>query len=385
MRRLLLLLSLITVSSFAGTSRYVDAPELQAKDRAAINLNFQTIDSDLAKLQNKKRFLDITVTTITASQLNIGTQWNGNDSPLNIWRDGSYSRYGVQISHRNSGFSRVPIGIFQNFDALADSRGNALAFYGRDGSTDIQHGLICFSNVAATSVNAKYEMYLRSGSDSLPVITTVGNGNKGYSYTLFGPADAAYAASYPYGAYTPGSTIHVASDTGDVDSGIRIERKAATTGRYNLYVRSDGDFSIGEVDASTKRMVFKKTTGYLQVQGVYDQTTASAANIFVDSSGNIMRSTSALRYKKDITPLPLREAYKILDLQPMTYRSKNQKSTDEARYYGLIAEEVEKIDPRLVSHDKDGKPDGVEYERLAVGLISIIKDLKLRIEVLEKK
>ena len=49
MRRLLFLLSLISLSSFAGTSRYVDAPELQTKDRAALNNNFSEIDTALSK------------------------------------------------------------------------------------------------------------------------------------------------------------------------------------------------------------------------------------------------------------------------------------------------------------------------------------------------
>lgn len=61
MRRLLFLLSLIALSSFAETSRYVDAPELQTKDRAAINQNFQGIDNSLAKITKKidRRFSNL--------------------------------------------------------------------------------------------------------------------------------------------------------------------------------------------------------------------------------------------------------------------------------------------------------------------------------------
>lgn len=52
MRRLLFLLSLIALSSLAGTSRYVDAPELQTKDRAAINNNFNDIDNSISKIKS---------------------------------------------------------------------------------------------------------------------------------------------------------------------------------------------------------------------------------------------------------------------------------------------------------------------------------------------
>lgn len=61
MRRLLLLLSLIATSSFAGTSRYVDAPELDDKDRAALNLNFQTVDTELSVLKNKENFRNLII------------------------------------------------------------------------------------------------------------------------------------------------------------------------------------------------------------------------------------------------------------------------------------------------------------------------------------
>lgn len=61
MRRLPFFLSLIALSSFAGTSRYVDAPELQTKDRAAININFQALDIEMNDLKNRaiKRSRDI--------------------------------------------------------------------------------------------------------------------------------------------------------------------------------------------------------------------------------------------------------------------------------------------------------------------------------------
>lgn len=58
MRRLIFLLSLVALSSLAGTSRYVDAPELQTKDRAAINNNFNDLAGkiDLTSKQLSSKF-----------------------------------------------------------------------------------------------------------------------------------------------------------------------------------------------------------------------------------------------------------------------------------------------------------------------------------------
>lgn len=79
-------------------------------------------------------------------------------------------------------------------------------------------------------------------------------------------------------------------------------------------------------------------------------TTASAANAFLDgaASNNLLRSTSSLRYKKDVEPIEDKYADAILNLLPIWYRSKAEADNPEWGWYGLGAEDVAKIDPRLV-------------------------------------
>ena len=150
-------------------------------------------------------------------------------------------------------------------------------------------------------------------------------------------------------------------------------------------------------------------------------TTASSANVFVDSadSNRLYRSTSSSVYKKNVESLDAIAADKILDLRPVWYRSKCQNDRKDWSWYGLIAEEVAKIDPRFVHYGyqedayelvdvkqvvtlqegdprrengketeeivtkkkqlkKDAKlvPNGIAYERLTVPLIDIAKRQK---------
>lgn len=132
-----------------------------------------------------------------------------------------------------------------------------------------------------------------------------------------------------------------------------------------------------------------QSNGYLRCIGVYSQTTASAANVYVDSSGNLMRSTSSLRYKTNIQEVPLESATKLLDLTPVTYASMCEADDKTERHYGFIAEELDLLDPVLVNYKtlEDGTkvPDGVQYERVVVGLLKLVQDLTKRVADLEAK
>jgi hypothetical protein len=79
-------------------------------------------------------------------------------------------------------------------------------------------------------------------------------------------------------------------------------------------------------------------------------TTAAAANAYIDNavSNQLKRSTSSLRYKKDVETVEAQYADAILDLDPIWYRSTAEGDNPSWSWYGLGAEDVAKIDPRLV-------------------------------------
>lgn len=150
------------------------------------------------------------------------------------------------------------------------------------------------------------------------------------------------------------------------------------------------------------------SSGLVQLPNV--GTTASAANVFMDSalSNQLARSTSSLRYKTDIEDLDTDRADAALALRPVWYRSKASADRKDWSHYGLIAEEVAEIEPRLVNWTyleddyvtvtneygierkelkPDAKlvPDGVQYDRLPVLLLSVIQRQEERIKQLEAK
>ena len=77
----------------------------------------------------------------------------------------------------------------------------------------------------------------------------------------------------------------------------------------------------------------------------------------------------------------------ILQMQGVKFDWKDESKTQN-RNYGFIAEDVDKILPDLVAHDKEGKPKAIQYTKLTAVLLEAIKeqqdqinDLKLKIGV----
>ena len=60
----------------------------------------------------------------------------------------------------------------------------------------------------------------------------------------------------------------------------------------------------------------------------------------------------------------------VLALKPVTFRYKPEFDPDGIAQFGLVAEEVEKVNPALVLRDADGKPYSVRYEAVNAMLLN---------------
>lgn len=129
----------------------------------------------------------------------------------------------------------------------------------------------------------------------------------------------------------------------------------------------------------------------LRARAAYDLTTASAANAHISAGGQgyrFVRSTSSARYKRDVEPLDPAAADRVVaELRPVWFRSTASNDRPDWSHYGLVAEEVAEVDPRLVhwSEDEAGDPlaDGVQYDRIVPHLLDVVRRLSERVAVLE--
>jgi hypothetical protein len=114
--------------------------------------------------------------------------------------------------------------------------------------------------------------------------------------------------------------------------------------------------------------------GYTFLPSAYSITTASAANLFVNTDGTLRRSTSALKYKQDIRDI---ESIDINLLRGVRYKSKSKDDDQTKDHFGVIADEVDAAGIKeLVIYGADGEVEGFQYERLTVVLLKSLQELK---------
>jgi len=110
-------------------------------------------------------------------------------------------------------------------------------------------------------------------------------------------------------------------------------------------------------------------------------TTASGANAFLDSGDteSLLRSTSSLRYKKDVEAIEKPYIDNIMLLNPIWYRSLSPADNPLFSWFGLAAEDVFKIEPRLVHYTRDvtGTED---YEEDAIREVTIDQEFESIVE-----
>ncbi len=108
------------------------------------------------------------------------------------------------------------------------------------------------------------------------------------------------------------------------------------------------------------------TTWIGNVFGVSTQS-GTTAPVIVSNDGQLGTVVSSERFKKDIASMD-KTSEAILSLRPVTFHYKTD--TKGAPQFGLIAEEVAKVNPELVLLDKEGKPYTVRYDAVNAMLLN---------------
>jgi hypothetical protein len=91
--------------------------------------------------------------------------------------------------------------------------------------------------------------------------------------------------------------------------------------------------------------------------------------VYINSGGKLGLIVSSVRFKDEIKPIN-RASEVIYGLKPVSFRYKSDIEPARPLSFGLIAEEVEKINTDLVTRDKDGKPLSVRYDQVNAMLLN---------------
>jgi Chaperone of endosialidase len=106
------------------------------------------------------------------------------------------------------------------------------------------------------------------------------------------------------------------------------------------------------------------------IAGISGVTLPSGAPVVVDTDGQLgVAATSSARFKDEIKPMD-KASEAILALKPVTFHYKKEIDRNGIPQFGLVAEEVEKVNPDLVTRDAKGELYTVRYEAVNAMLLN---------------
>ena len=91
--------------------------------------------------------------------------------------------------------------------------------------------------------------------------------------------------------------------------------------------------------------------------------------VHINSSGQLGVPPSSARFKQNTKPMD-KASEAILALKPVTFRYKKEIDPDALPQFGLVAEDVAKVNPDLVARDAEGKVYTVRYEAVNAMLLN---------------
>jgi trimeric autotransporter adhesin len=145
--------------------------------------------------------------------------------------------------------------------------------------------------------------------------------------------------------------------TGDDNTAVGFQAGIlATSGSHNVYIGSGMSGVAGESNAC-------------YIASIFGQTSTNGMPVFINSNNKLGTTTSSKRFKDEVKPMD-KASETIFALKPVTFRYKKDLDPEGIPQFGLVAEEVQDVNPALVVRDKEGKPYSVRYDQVNAMLLN---------------
>jgi hypothetical protein len=194
-----------------------------------------------------------------------------------------------------------------------------------------------------------------TGFDAL-LSNETGNHNAAYGWLALASTDGDLNIGLGDGA---GETLTTGDNNIDIGNiGVAGE---SNTIRIGTQVFTPEPFPPGGVDHPAHTATY--------IAGISGQTASGGVPVYINSDGKLGTLTSSARFKTDIKPMD-KTSEMIFALKPVTFRYKKEIDPKDISQFGLIAEEVEKVNPELVARDAEGQVYSVRYEAVNAMLLN---------------
>jgi len=161
--------------------------------------------------------------------------------------------------------------------------------------------------------------------------------------------------------------------TGAFNTAVGVQALASdTTGGLNtaLGVGAGGSVTTANnVICIGANVSGENVTNSCYIGNIFGATSSSGVAVFVNGLGKLGTVTSSKRFKQEIKPMGT-TSEALFSLRPVAFHYKKEIDPAGTPQLGLVAEEVEKVNPDLVVRDKEGKPYSVRYDQVNAMLLN---------------
>ena len=158
-----------------------------------------------------------------------------------------------------------------------------------------------------------------------------------------------------------------------------------TTGSFNIALGNNAGSSVTTADdVICIGAVGDDVSHSCYIGNIVGQPSPAGLAVFVNPDNKLGTIMSSRRFKEDIKPMD-KASEAILALQPVTFRYKKDFDPTGTAQFGLVAEDVAKVDPGLVVRDKEGKPYSVRYEQVNAMLLNEFLKERKKVESQQEK
>jgi hypothetical protein len=166
------------------------------------------------------------------------------------------------------------------------------------------------------------------------------------------------------------------------DNNIAVGNSAGsnlTTGDNNIDIGNTG----ATAESGRIRIGTRGTHTATFIAGI-SGVAVTGSQVSVNSNGKLGVTASSRRFKDEIKPMD-KASEAILALRPVMFHYKRGVDPDGVPQFGLVAEDVEKVNPDLVARDETGKPYAVRYEAVNAMLLNEFLKEHRAVEELKKE
>src|SRR6266536_2354484 len=269
-------------------------------------------------------------------------------------------------------------------DGNTASGSNALELNTTGSSNTANGASALFSNETggsntANGVSALYWNTTGSGNTANGV-NALNNNASGFVNTATGTF-ALYSNTTGSGNAANGTSALLNNTTGNSNIGFGTGAgQNLTTGSHNIDIGNQGIAA----ESNTIRIGTQGTQTATFIAGISGTAIGGGVAVRVNANGQLGTVGSSARFKQNIKSMD-KASEAIHALKPVTFRYKEELDPEGIPQFGLVAEQVEKVNPALVVRDKEGKPYTVRYDAVNAMLVHEFLQEHRKVEEQEKQ